>query len=609
MIPRRISLLLIVVCLIGSVQLATAAGSAVADEATWRSEQPRPAGSEWPIGLGSIGDVEFAAPNRGLLITAGNPPTIPAGVWAYNGVEWHQLSSVCGATDGRIAWAGPEEFWTVSDGRPGQTSESSEFLEPPPLQDNTLCHFVAGRVVASYAHPAFQADSYQAMHAAACYGPSDCWFGGNALSAPQVGAFQLHWDGALEAEPYPAEGHAVEEMTQFEGRLYESARVAHGDPVATEASEPPVLRRINPVGVQPTFQEELQVPLYGPNELPEALDVLHLSGSDGTLWAAAGPKRAEAGEPGQVTVVRRSEGEWTQLFGATSQALPSVLAPEQQAEEAQLLGGEAKTASVTSVAAEPGTDTAWLGLKASEPSGAQTRAVLVRVSSQGQVLEEQTLPSDGELAEGIGPKGSVAKITCPQVEDCWAATTQGWLFHLAPEGQRQLARDDDPSFVGPITFRPLDQGLPQIPPDAPPPDNSGLVEASPFYGGAFKEPPTPEVESMVSVALLSNLHSRVIRGTTLQLSFHLAVKARVRLLAKRKRKVVAKTPVYTLAAGDRRLLLRLERKRWPTKLDLQTHALAKLPTVSTRGAAVGSVSTGFIDLPKTALPSGPGELP
>ena len=42
-----------------------------------------------PIGLGRIGDIEFWAPNRGLLITAGNPPTIPAGIWAYNGVGWH----------------------------------------------------------------------------------------------------------------------------------------------------------------------------------------------------------------------------------------------------------------------------------------------------------------------------------------------------------------------------------------------------------------------------------------------------------------------------------------------------------------------------------------
>jgi hypothetical protein len=584
------------------------AAPAAAEEPVWRSEQPRPAGSAWPIGLGAVGDMEFIAPNRGLLITAGNPPTVPPGVWAYDGVEWHELASVCGASDGRIAWAGPEEFWTVSDGRPGQTSESSEFLEPPPLQDNTLCHFAGGQVVGSYAHPAFQADSYQAMHAAACYGPSDCWYGGDPLPAPQIGAFQLHWGGTLEAEPYPAEGHAIEDMLAFEGLLYESAGISHGDAVAGEVPEPPVLRRINRSGIQPSFQEEPLVPLYGPNELPEALAALRLSGADGALWAAAGGKRAEAGEAGQVTVVRRAEGVWSQLFGATSQPLPAVLPAERQAEEAQMLGGAARDAAVSSIAAEPETDSVWLALKAREPSGAPTRGVLVRVSSQGQLREEQTLPSDREVEEGVGPKGAIAKVTCPQAEDCWAVTTQGWLFHLAPDGQRQLARDRDPYFAGPITVRPPDQGLPQIPPDAPPVDTSGLVEASPFYGGSFKEPPA-EAESRVSVPLLSRLRSRLIHGTTLQLSFHLAAKARVRLLAKRKRAVVAKTPMRTLSAGNRKLVLRLDPRRWPTKLQFQTHALAPLPTVSTRGAAVGTVSTGFFALPRTSPPSGPGALP
>src|SRR5664280_3433659 len=75
-----------------------AASAASADEgASWRLEQPSapelPTGQKapTPIGLGKIGDIEFWAPNRGLLIAAGNPPTIPPGIWAYNGVTWHCL--------------------------------------------------------------------------------------------------------------------------------------------------------------------------------------------------------------------------------------------------------------------------------------------------------------------------------------------------------------------------------------------------------------------------------------------------------------------------------------------------------------------------------------
>ncbi len=98
-----------------------------------------------------------------------------------------------------------------------------------------------------------------------------------------------------------------------------------------------------------------------------------------------------------------------------------------------------------------------------------------------------------------------------------------------------------------------------------------------------------------------------MRGTTLELSFHLAVKARVRLLATRHKQVVASTPMRTLAAGNRKLLLALNRKRWPTKLSLQTHPLAPLPTTTTKEAVGGpehggsgsnTVSTGLRVLPE-----------
>ena len=163
-------------CALPAVSVAAEGG----EGAVWRLEQPSPPKAppgtpelSLPIGLGQIGDIEFWEPNRGLLITHGNGKAIPPGVWAYDGVEWREIAEVCGASEGSIAWAGPDEFWTVSDGRPGQVSESSgtQFERQVPLEDNTLCHFAGGSVVGSYAHPAGEADSYQAMHAAACIPP------------------------------------------------------------------------------------------------------------------------------------------------------------------------------------------------------------------------------------------------------------------------------------------------------------------------------------------------------------------------------------------------------------------------------------------------------
>lgn len=611
----------------GGVGLARADGGA-----SWRLEQPLPPPAppgtppaSVPIALGQIGDIEFFEPNRGLLITHGNGAAIPPGVWAYNGAGWHELANVCGASEGRIAWAGPADFWTVSDGRPGQANESSgtSLEKAVPLEDNTLCHFAAGQVVGSYAHPAFQADSYQAMHAAGCIPPpppavtsEDCWFAGDALPAPQIGAFHLHWDGGgLEAEPYPGEGHPVQDMSVLEGRIYESVRVRSDDPVAQEQARYPVLHTIDPELSPPIAPEEGEPPLYASSrELTSALDFLHLSAAEGALWGAAGKSTRVIGPsetPGQVTVVRRLDGIWSQLIGPGSQAdgippnpLGHVLANE--VEEIHLLGGEAKNAVVTAFAAEPTGERAWLALSPPNGAGVGVRAVLLHITAEGKVLEEQTLPSAQEVEEGVGPKGAAARLSCPAVEDCWMASTEGWLYHLAPAGQRTLPSNEIPGFDKLITDRPADQGLPQVAADAPPPDTSGEVEEAPNYGGSFAENNNPPIETKIQASLLSGVRSRLIHQTTLELRFHLAVKARVRLLAKRHGKLVASTPMHTLAAGNRKLLLRLSRRAWPTKLTLQTHALAPLPSTTVKEAVGGpehggsnasTVSTGMVVLP------------
>ena len=100
-------------------------------------------------------------------------------------------------------------------------------------------------------------------------------------------------------------------------------------------------------------------------------------------------------------------------------------------------------------------------------------------------------------------------------------------------------------------------------------------------------------ESRVTVPLLSDIHSRVLHGNTLELQFHLAVRARLKLLAKRKNKLIAATPMRTYAAGRHSLKLRLDPKRWPTKLQFQTHALAPLPTVSVNQSNQTTVSTSL----------------
>jgi hypothetical protein len=584
-----------------AVGVGVAGADAARAQSTWRLEQPDPPPAApdvpeapAPVGLGRIGDIEFEAPDRGVLITAGNPPTIPAGVWAYNGRDWHELANVCGGTEGRIAWAGPEEFWTISDARPGQADVDGK---APPREDDTLCRFAEGKVVESFAAPAYEADSYQPMQAAACLSAEDCWFAGDRLPAesPEIGAFQLHWNGSTLTEaPYLGEGHAIEDMRAFKGRLYASVKLLPSDPVQRVLAIPPALHVFDPEAA-PGFMPEEALngeELYAEAERPTALGFLRLSAGAGGLWAATGEEVENAeilGEPPkptehqQVTVLRYTPlagGEWTQLLGPRTPTSGEALFPGQ---------------TVETIAAEPGAgeEQAWLGLQTLEEAQAtfrrrplsSTPATVAHISADGAVSAPEILPNE----EGVGPKGAAYKLTCPAAGDCWLATTEGWLFHLAPEGERTLPEDTDPNFAGLITERPLDRGLPQTPPDSLPPEDSGQLGEAPIA-------PRPTVtkgqeELRVPVALVSGIHTRLVHGTTLELRLRLAVKARIQLVAKRKHRVVAKTATYTFKAGEHKLLLTLNRKRWPTELHLVEHALAPLPTVSAAAGTSESLET------------------
>lgn len=621
---RRVARLLGALCAVVLLGASGAQAAPLVDDgnAEWRVEQPLPPPpeaegieeAEAPVSLGHIGDIEFWAPNRGALITAGNGASVKPGVWFYDGTSWRELSTQCGATDGRIAWAGPEEFWTVSDGRAGGAAVTSGKL--PPLEDNTLCHFAPGpggsiEIVASYASVPFLGSSYQAMHAAACISPSDCWFGGEPLPAPQVGAFMLHWNGAgVEPVPYLPEGHAVRAMAPFEGELVESMQLRTGDRSIKQVQRPPALRTVKATSSPEESPFEsvggLAPLLYSSLESSYSLDYLTLGADGEALWAAAGasvPNFPEGRHAG-VTVIRRaSGGEWETVLG------PKPGEPQEDAEGHEVpppgqiaFPGEV----VDGIAAEPGTASAWIALDSEgdvlDPSHL-TRAALARIGSEGAVSDrlELPLPEDAH-----GPLGAAERIVCPATHDCWAATDTGWLLHLATNEEREHpVALGDPVFARaaagePITFRPADEGVPQEPSDELPEDSSGEVG---FERTESVIKPPPREPAKIPVPLLTHLRSKVVHGSTLVLSFHLAVKARVGLTAERRKRVVAQAAMRTLQSGNRSISLKLDPKRWPTHLHLSTKALAKLPTQSTGAPTVTSVTTSFV-APARLLSSG-----
>lgn len=541
---RRAAAALLLVATLAILPAAAARGAA----GEWRSEQPVATGIGVPVPLGPVGDIDFWAPNRGLLITGGNSG-MPAGLYAYDGTGWRLYSTVCGGREGRIAWAGPTEFWTVSAYQLKQEGATS----PDEEQRRTLCHFKDGAVVASYAEPLATPGTYLPITAAACAGPSNCWFGGQRLSGdPNVGAFHLHWDGAaLTALPSLTEsqpplngpGRSVEDLAFHGGQLFETVKVQAGDQ-APEETEPSLIHRVD-LAAAPPFVPLF--PTFASGSSPTSvLGGLRFAGDGLDLWAVAGSTKG----PAPLTLLRHADGgQFTQV--PLLQADPPILAP-----------GE----SVKGVAAEPGGGGLWVGVcKGSCPAEGGALARLVRIGADGSVGPEVPLPGP---ADEIGSKGIAGPIACPAAGQCWMATSKGWLFHLGGS----LPADADPAMRQLITQRPCDNSCPAIPPVGVPEDDSGELDAGPT-------PVPPVTENFPSVppsrALVFKIRKRVLDGAILELTFSLRARARVQLLAKRDKKVVAKTPQRTFGKGRHKLRLRLDPDRWPTALDFDVHKAGK----------------------------------
>lgn len=502
--------------------VASVVAPAFATGAEWHSETPVAAGIGVPAPLGEVGDVAFWAPNRGVLITAGIEGAMPSGVYAYDGTGWHLYSTVCGGHEGRVAWAGPDEFWTVSDyATQGEGTQQGEG------KAQTLCHFVNGEVVASYAEPIGSPDIYQQMKAAACDGPTDCWFAGKPLpsSAPNVGPFHLHWDGSGMTDvpsldqPQPQIENlpgTVTGLAFFEGTLYESV------------NKEPYLREVNLARPEIFTAVTLPEGVKGP---------FALSADGGQLWAVSEPKSSEK------PVALRS-------IGLGFETIPL---------ERRLN----KVESGQPIATEPNGAAVWAGEPSSQIGGA---AAVTRIDASGAESAPIELPRP---EEELNPKGHPTAIACPAVGQCWMATEKGWLFHLG----EPLPQDTDPAMHVLITSRPKDNSTRSFVAAGLPEDNSGETEES----KGFEEPPGkfPTPPKAKAPVVPHSVHQRIIGKRTLELSFVLRVRAHVQLLAKYRHKVVAKTPRLTLAKGAHKLRLKLDPKRWPTGLAFHVHPAHK----------------------------------
>lgn len=516
---------------------------ASAAEPIWRLEQPPPPpGVPFKVPLGAPGDLSFWAPNRGLLSVEGNA-TIPRGLYSWNGQSWHQLATVCGGSGetARIAWAGPREFWVVSEPSPPRFGSGL-----------ALCRFKDGQVVGSWSTRPDAADPFRQMDSATCNGPDDCWFGGvgsqDALGE-RVGAFHLHWNGSDLESVYGPQGRGVSDMQFHAGTLYESTfvgRSAENRTEAVELNEPePVPRLLHQLSgasfVNDPFEpaELSGVPLDG-------TELLALDGSGANLWAVGGGAASGPSAPQGEAVARPPLA--AHLVGGSF-------------EELALSGATFGTADrFGDVAAIPDTGEAFATVVPfADRHSSNSKATVARLAADGTTTTTR-LP-----AAGAG-RGSAARIACPAANDCWMVTWAGWLFHYS-DGT-PLPLDTDPAFQGTIEFRP-NESAEQFIPDRLPVDDSQLFAPPPLEQ-------TPNTTSRSHVKhlppLLRKIRSR-LRGLRLTVTFTLTRRARVWLLAKRGGHTVARTPPRVFAPGRRSLSLQLSRERYPTRLAFKTSVI------------------------------------
>jgi hypothetical protein len=532
--------------------LATLAAAAIlapvgarAAEPIWRLEQPPPpAGAPFKVPLGEPGDLEFWAPNRGLLTVNGND-TIPRGLYSWDGRSWHQLATVCGGPGdtARIAWAGPDEFWVISEPSLPRTGSGL-----------ALCRFENGQVVGSWSTRVDAADPFRQMMSATCDGPGDCWFGGVGSQDPlgeRVGAFHLHWNGTSLTSVYGPQGRAVSDMQFHAGTLYESTLVGRSpenrtEPVDLGEPEPvPHLIHTIPGG---SFVNDP----FEPGELPgvpgDGTELLALDSDGPDLWAVGGGAASGPAAPPGEAVARPPLA--ARLVGGSFK-------------EVTLKGAAfGATDRLGDVAAIPGTSEAFATVVPfADRHSSNSKATVARIAADGTTTTIR-LP-----AAGAG-RGSAARIACPAANDCWMVTWGGWLFHYS-DGT-PLPQDTDPAFQGTIEFRP-NESAEQFIPDRLPIDDSQL----------FAPPPlelTPNATKPVHVKhlppLLRQVHSR-LHGLRLMVTFTVTRRARVRLLAKRGGRTVASTPPRVFAPGRRSLSLQLSRERYPTRLAFKTKEIKR----------------------------------
>jgi hypothetical protein len=584
----------------------TSAGSKCAPEAS---------GEEHDSCYLTVSSMAFRAWNRGVAATVasaifgGERVPTPYGVWLFNGTRWFPDptfpgQSVCKGTT--VVWAGKLDYWLVGGpawaSAPKATSWAplcrfdgiNHVWAPEPLPQATLLHASPAGSLA----PAPQPGS---ITSAACFAWNDCWFFGTYGTI-------VHWNGEILTDASPESSQpslqgeytaaaalqdaAGNELGVAAGATSES--VTQGVLPPQNGAPPPQLYRSSGGAFSPLPFTPFTFPQPGD---PFRTDLVAVSvDSAGQGWVAGNPAglrtqlRVEADQ--QLPVKRFSppapQPSPLQPVSPGATAAASCEGPPQN--RFLYSGNPLETMATrgaflwSSVAVIPSTGEALAGgrmRRASAGSGRDEDATgepaIVRADCSGNAsitrfrVADLTDPTHEAPADH---QGTITALVANASNDAWASTTKGLL--------RPLPEHLDPPFEPPHLYR-LTNGLPPDAPEGDDKESRPVKEEKDATIFVYEPPPPPTpppppppVTTTQTVTLPPAIYGVKARLHTVKrhgeeyLSLYLTFKVRRPLTigakALRGGRVVSVAAPRHFAGGSGTLVLKLDRRRWPTKV-------------------------------------------
>jgi len=542
-----------------------------------------------------VTSMAFRAWNRGIAATvplANASAPNAFGVWLYNGTRWFPDptfpgNAICKGT--KVLWAGKLDYWLI--GGPNTWPSLCRFdgvsftWQPLAVPQVTLGHVPID--------PGTGGPSNGSIKAGACLAWDDCWFFGSFGTV-------LHWDGQLLSDATLGVGPAPWLGGDFGAAVARTD--AAGNPFAFAAS------------ASGSVYGGSQVALPAQPDGSPPPQLFHSDGGPFTPLPFAPPTAPQAGDPFRTDLVAidfdtRGDG-W--VAGTPTSRPPALAQPApltrltQDGSPASCPGYDAATFSYAPHGGGSADSYLWRGLSVFPDSGdalvgagEQPAAHGTNVNDDGQSEPAIVLASCGsapavtrfripdpfnadQAHAQLVPadrQGATTAVAANAVNDAWAATTNGdvttapgpfqttynqrpHLYRLT-DGQPPRAPSGDDYEPRPSVFT-LDPPVYVVAPPtyAPPPRTVTTVTKR-------RKATTKKLKPAI-YAVRAKLDHPPGGGYSLVVSFRVRRAVTVGVQALRRRTVVASSGLHRFGGRSGRLVLRLDRSRWPTGLRFVT---------------------------------------